>query len=71
LATGDVAAAAKLYGALLKRRDSVDQVIEDLRVALERSPDVAVLWQILGDAYMRVDRTGEALEAYRRGMEAG
>jgi len=70
LATGDVSSAAKLYGGLIKRRESLGQVIEDLRIALERTPDAAALWQVLGDAYMKDDQTSEAIEAYRKGMEA-
>jgi cytochrome c-type biogenesis protein CcmH/NrfG len=45
-------------------------VIEDLRIAVDRTPDNADLWQILGDAYMRDDQTDEAIDAYRKGMEA-
>ena len=70
LATGDVGSAAKLYSGLIKRRESLGQVIEDLRLALERTPDAAALWQVLGDAYMKDDQTTEAIEAYRKGMEA-
>jgi hypothetical protein len=70
LATGDIGSAAKLYTGLIKRRESLGQVIEDLRIALERTPDAATLWQVLGDAYMKGDQTAEAIEAYRKGMEA-
>jgi tetratricopeptide (TPR) repeat protein len=70
LATGDIASAAKHYGGLIKRREALGQVIEDLRIALERTPDAATLWQVLGDAYMKGDQTAEAIEAYRKGMEA-
>ena len=70
LATGDIGSAAKHYGGLVKRREALGQVIEDLRIALERTPDAATLWQVLGDAYMRADQTAEAIEAYRKGMEA-
>ena len=70
LATGDIASAAKHYGGLIKRREALGQVIEDLRIALERTPDAAALWQVLGDAYMKGDQTAEAIEAYRKGMEA-
>ncbi len=70
LAAGDLGSAAKLYSGLIKRREVLGQVIEDLRIALERSPDSATLWQVLGDAYLKDDRTAEAIEAYRKGMEA-
>ncbi len=70
LATGDIGSAAKHYAGLIKRREALGQVIEDLRIALERTPDAATLWQLLGDAYMKGDQTAEAIEAYRKGMEA-
>lgn len=70
LASGDFAAAAKTYGQLIKGRRALPKVIEDLQVALERSPENAALWQCLGDAYMKADQTSEAIDAYRRGMEA-
>jgi cytochrome c-type biogenesis protein CcmH/NrfG len=27
------------------------------------------MWQTLGDAYMKVDRLSDAIEAYQKGME--
>ena len=70
LASGDTQAAVESYGDLVKRKESLDSVIEDLRIAVDRTPDNADLWQILGDAYMRDDQTDEAIDAYRKGMEA-
>jgi len=70
LASGDTQAAVETYGDLVKRKESLDRVIEDLRIAVDRTPDNADLWQILGDAYMRDDQTDEAIDAYRKGMEA-
>jgi tetratricopeptide (TPR) repeat protein len=69
LASGDTQAAVEMYGDLVKRKESLDSVIEDLRIAVDRTPDNADLWQILGDAYMRDDQTDEAIDAYRKGME--
>ena len=57
------------YGTLISNRFEVETVIEDLRTALERDPDVPGLWQVLGDAYMKNDQLSEAISAYRRGME--
>jgi cytochrome c-type biogenesis protein CcmH/NrfG len=45
-------------------------VIDDLRIAIERNPHQPILWQALGDAYMKADRLSEAIEAYRKGTEA-
>ncbi|GMR11627.1 MAG: hypothetical protein BMS9Abin28_2464 [Anaerolineae bacterium] len=70
LAAGDTQAAVEMYSDLVKRKKSLDSVIEDLRIAVDRTPDNADLWQILGDAYMRDDQTDEAIDAYRKGMEA-
>ncbi|MFQ5922136.1 MAG: hypothetical protein ACE5M4_04775, partial [Anaerolineales bacterium] len=67
LASGDTKAAAEMYGDLVKRKESLESVIEDLRIAVDRTPDNADLWQVLGDAYMRDDQTDEAIDAYRRG----
>ena len=70
LASGDFAGAANSYGQLIKGRRSLDKVIADLQIALDRSPENAGLWQCLGDAYMKTDQVSEAIDAYRRGMES-
>ena len=70
LASGDFAGAATSYGQLIKGRRSLDKVIADLQIALDRSPENAGLWQCLGDAYMKADQVSEAIDAYRRGMES-
>ncbi|MCH7609572.1 MAG: tetratricopeptide repeat protein [Chloroflexi bacterium] len=69
LASGDTQVAVELYGDLVKRKKSLESVIEDLRIAVDRTPDNPDLWQVLGDAYMRDDQTDEAINAYRKGME--
>lgn len=61
--------AAELYGDLIKERTALDRLIEDLEMALDQRPDSARLWQVLGDAYMKDDRTSEAVKAYNRGMK--
>jgi hypothetical protein len=70
LASGDTRSATEMYGDLVRHKESLDSVIEDLRIAVDRAPDDADLWQVLGDAYMRDDQTDEAIDAYRKGMEA-
>ncbi len=57
------------YRSLITNKSEVETVIEDLRTALERDPNVSDLWQVLGDAYMKNDQLSEAISAYRRGME--
>jgi len=70
LASGDTESATEMYSDMIKRKESLESVIEDLRIAVDRAPDNADLWQVLGDAYMRDDQTDEAIAAYRKGMEA-
>jgi fused signal recognition particle receptor len=70
LATGDYPRAASSYGVLIKRNYDLQAIADELRLALDRNPQAAVLWQTLGDAYMKGGRLQDAIEAYRRGMEA-
>jgi len=69
LETGDVDQAADEYGQLIKASRSLTHVVEDLEAALDRDPESSKLWQLLGDAYMKADRTSEAVRAYSRGMK--
>lgn len=57
------------YGAILRSRKFVDEVIVDLQAALMRHPRHVALWQTLGDAYMRADRLREALNSYTKAEE--
>jgi tetratricopeptide (TPR) repeat protein len=68
LASNDLQTAARHYGTLIRRRSLLDDVMADLKVAVERLPDSPELWQALGDAYMKADRAAEAVEAYRHGL---
>ncbi len=69
LAAGEIESATSLYSTLIKRKKELTEVIEDLRVALDRDEEIAALWQILGDAYMKDDQLEEAIEAYKRGTD--
>jgi hypothetical protein len=68
--TGDLGRACTLYGKLIDKRKFLPEIIGDLKAALVRSDASADLWLALGDAYMKADNPTEAVEAYRRGMEA-
>jgi tetratricopeptide (TPR) repeat protein len=46
------------------------RAIEYLRDALERDPRYSAAWKALGRSLEAAARTEEALEAYRRGIEA-
>ncbi len=70
LATGDYRSAAGDYGAAVKKKYQLSEVIAELEHALERNPKAAPLWQVLGDAYMKADRLPEAITAYERGVAA-
>jgi tetratricopeptide (TPR) repeat protein len=70
LAGDDIDQAATGYRRLIKKKVELEKVIEDLRTALERDPKRPDLWQVLGDAYMENDQLTEAIDAYKRGMEA-
>lgn len=52
------------YVKLIKRGRLLDEVIHDLREANYRFPVDIIVWQTLGDAYMRANRLQEALDAY-------
>jgi tetratricopeptide (TPR) repeat protein len=69
LETGDFELAAGQYGELTRKKEALHVTVEDLRVTLEREPRQPQLWQVLGDAYMQMDRIAEAIEAYQRGTE--
>jgi cytochrome c-type biogenesis protein CcmH/NrfG len=69
LEKGNVDRAADEYSQLIKARRSLTHVVEDLEAALDRDPESSKLWQLLGDAYMKADRTSEAVKAYNRGMK--
>ncbi len=68
MASNDLKDAAKHYATLIRRRSLLDDVVADLKLAVERLPDNPELWQALGDAYMKADRAAEAVEAYRHGL---
>jgi cytochrome c-type biogenesis protein CcmH/NrfG len=70
LKLGDLALAVMHYGSLIKRKQNLDDVITDLRGAVDAEPKRPALWQALGDAYMKANRLSEAIDAYRRGMES-
>ncbi|MGA9532806.1 MAG: hypothetical protein WBR18_08840, partial [Anaerolineales bacterium] len=70
LAIGDVERATTQYGMLIKKGKRVDEIIEDLENAVNEEQSAPVIWQLLGDAYMKADRLNDSIEAYRRGMDS-
>ena len=61
--------AMKQYGKLIKKGRLLDEVIHDLREGLYRYPVDVIVWQTLGDAYMRANRLQDALDAYTKAEE--
>jgi len=57
------------FSKLIKRGKMLDEIIFNLREALYRHPVDVVIWQTLGDAYMRAQRLQEALDAYTKAEE--
>lgn len=70
LAAGDLSAANEEYARLIKRGESIQVIVDDLRTTLERDEEQPALWQTLGDAYMKDGKVPEAVQAYQRGMES-
>jgi hypothetical protein len=61
--------AVKEYSKLIRKGRLLDEVIHDLREALYRFPVDIIVWQTLGDAYMRGGRLQDALDAYTKAEE--
>jgi tetratricopeptide (TPR) repeat protein len=69
LGEGDIEGALSHYASLIEEKAELEAVIEDLRTAINRTPREPMLWQILGDALMKMGQLSDAIDAYRRGME--
>ena len=67
---GDVEDAVENYIMLINKKIEIEAVIEDLKISVNATPEVPILWQTLGDAYMQDGQITEAINAYRKGMEA-
>jgi tetratricopeptide (TPR) repeat protein len=59
----------KQYVKLIKKGRLLDEVIHDLREAIYRYPVDVIIWQTLGDAYMRANRLQDALDTYSKAEE--
>ncbi len=69
LNAGDINAALQEYSVLIKKGRLLEEVVYDLREALYRYPVDVMIWQTLGDAYMRANRLQDALDAYTKAEE--
>jgi tetratricopeptide (TPR) repeat protein len=61
--------AMKKYSKLIKKGRLLDEVIHDLREAIYRYPVDVIVWQTMGDAYMRANRLQDALDSYTKAEE--
>jgi competence ComEA-like helix-hairpin-helix protein len=52
------------YTGLIRSNQSLDEIIYDLQQVASQYPNHVEVFQTLGDAYLRANRTKEALEAY-------
>ncbi len=67
--SGDIKKAIEVYGHLIKKGQLLEGVVHDLRETTMRYPAEIGIWQLLGDAYMRVNRLQDALDAYTKAEE--
>ncbi len=61
--------AMNAYGKLIKKGKLLEEIIEDLNEIVYRHPVDVIVWQTMGDAYMRANRLQEALDAYTKAEE--
>jgi tetratricopeptide (TPR) repeat protein len=54
------------YTRLIKKGKYMEEIIYDLQEATYNHPVDVIVWQTLGDAYMRNSRLQEALDAYTK-----
>jgi cytochrome c-type biogenesis protein CcmH/NrfG len=57
------------YDVLIKSRQHISEVIDDLNNHLSLSPLDIQTWVCLGDAYLHIDKLESALEAYNKAEE--
>ena len=69
LSRSNIPGALQSYEKLIKKGRFLDEVIFDLRGALDRFPVEVNILQALGDAYMRANRLKEALDSYNKAEE--
>jgi tetratricopeptide (TPR) repeat protein len=69
LSHGGLDVAMSEYTKLIKKGKLLEEVIYDLQEAVYSHPVDVIVWQTLGDAYMRSNRLQEALDAYSKAEE--
>jgi len=69
LSRSNIPGALETYGKLIKKGRFLEEIVRDLRDALDRYPVEVSIWQSLGDAYMRGNQLQDALDAYTKAEE--
>jgi tetratricopeptide (TPR) repeat protein len=70
LQKGNVDEALSMFNRLIKSRDSLDEIIGEIKNALSYDFPISIeLWQTLGDAYLRKNQLKDALHAYSKAEE--
>jgi hypothetical protein len=64
----DFPGAAEAFTYLISSGQYVDETLTELETFIRIRPEAIELWQVLGDAYMRVNRLQKALDAYRQAL---
>ena len=57
------------YEKVIKKGKLLEEIIYDLKEVIDKLTEDTVVWQALGDAYMRANRLQEALDAYNKAEE--
>jgi hypothetical protein len=58
-----------MLGQVLLQRGMIGPAIPVLRFNVEQYPDVASCWDVLGEAYTRLNSPGDAIYCYRKALE--
>ncbi len=66
LEQGDLANAVTAYNGMIMARKHLNYIVKDLQEAAKVHPEQPIVWQALGDAYIRLDQVREAMEAYTK-----
>jgi competence protein ComEA len=61
---GNTPAAVEQYTHFIREKQELDEIIAEINEALQLYPLDPLLYQTLGDAYLRADRLPEAMDAY-------
>ncbi|NMC14502.1 MAG: hypothetical protein GYA34_16650 [Chloroflexi bacterium] len=64
LENGNLNAAVNQYLELIYAKSDLNEIIDDLKNALDRYPTESELWQTMGDACLRMGKLQDALNAY-------